>query len=144
MRKLLLGAAALVALGTAAPQARAQSATPVTASLLVGPLLFVSIDDDARDFAPGDPELDVGFAAGVADDGTLTHSGAPSDPGEPSTDFRRAATGGPSGPTTTAKTASVFTPGQKLTPLTHDVTLDRADGVPGLHTLDITYSVVAN
>ncbi|MEJ2548835.1 MAG: hypothetical protein P8125_13660 [Gemmatimonadota bacterium] len=167
MRKLLLCAAAMALFGGFATEVRAQDPPPTTAdatvTLTVGDLLFVSVDNAAIDFDPGQTEFDLGVMGGVSNNVTtkgnidyllqiqaaaadFTYDGLETPPAKPSTDFSwKTSAGAAYTPlTVAAQPVQAFTPGQAVTPMDYEIDLDWAEDLEGEYTLDITYSVVPN
>ena len=163
MRKLLLCAATIALFGGSATDVRAQDTADATVTLTVGDLLFVSVDNAAIDFAPGQTEFDLGVMGGVsnnvttkgnidyklqiqADAADFSYSGAEAPSPKPSTDFGwKTSAGATYTPLTqAAQDVQTFTPGQNVTGMDYEIDLDWAEDLEGTYTLDITYSVVAN
>jgi len=161
MRKLLLCAAAMALFGGFATEVQAQADATVT--LTVGQLLFVSVDNAAINFEPGQTEFDLGVMGGVSNNVTtkgnidyklqivanatnFSYTGDESPPAKPSTDFgwktSAAATYTPLTPA--AQEVQTFTPGQSVTGMDYQIDLDWAEDLEGDYTLDITYSVLPN
>jgi hypothetical protein len=162
MRKLLLCAAATALFGGFAAEARAQTAD-ATVTLTVEDLLFVSVDNAAIDFTPGQTEFDLGVMGGVsnnvttkgnidyklqieANENIFTYDGLESPPDKLSTDFGwKTSAGATYTPLTqAAQDVQTFTPGQAVTGMDYEIDLDWAEDLEGTYTLDITYSVLAN
>ena len=163
MKKLLLCAAAITMVGMTATGARAQTSADATVTLTVGDLLFVSVDNAAIDFVPGQTEFDLGVMGGVsnnvttkgnidyklqiqADAADFSYAGIETPPAKPSTDFGwKTSAGATYTPLTQAlQDVQTFTPGQAVTGMDYEIDLDWAEDLEGVYTLDITYSVVAN
>ena len=161
MRKLLLCAAAIALFGATPADARAQADATVT--LTVGELLFVSVDNAAIAFTPGQTEFDLGVMGGVsnnvttkgnidyklqieADAANFVYAGDEAPPAKPSTDFGwKTSAGAAYTPLTqTTQDVQAFTPGQAVTGMDYEIDLDWDEDLQGTYTLDITYSVVPN
>jgi hypothetical protein len=161
MRKLILFTAVAAALGTTATRAQAQE-DYATATLTVGPLLFIDVDVSDLQFTPTATDFSAGSVGGVtnsvatkgnvpytltieADDPAFTYTGSATPPAKPSTELHWSADGGTSFTPLANGTQDVatFSPGQYTTAMSYEIELQWDQDLEGTYELPITYTVVA-
>jgi hypothetical protein len=161
MRKLILFTAVAAGLGLSATRAQAQE-DYATATLTVGPLLFIDVDISDLQFNPTATDFSAGVVGGVtnsvatkgnvsyrltieADDPAFTYTGSLTPPAKPSTELHWSADGGAFNPLAngTAQDVDTFLPGQYTTAMSYEIELQWDEDLEGTYELPITYTVVA-